>query len=87
MHSLVYVDVPLISGSYVCLIVDLTVVPQSHFRLKDLGHLRYFLRMELMRESGLSAHSSPTPMVHNFNFTTIEYDLMYVWDQFRSYSS
>lgn len=51
MHLLVYVDDILISGSDLQLIEELKGVLKSHFHLKDLGHLRYFLGLEVVRDA------------------------------------
>lgn len=49
---LVYVDDLLITGSTPTLIEDAKRTLHSHFKMKDLGDLRYFLGIEVMRSKG-----------------------------------
>lgn len=51
VHLLVYVDDMLISGSNFQLIEELKIVLRSHFQQKDLGHLCYFLGLEIARST------------------------------------
>lgn len=46
---LIYVDDMIITGNDEAAIHDLKQFLQSHFRLKDLGHLKYFLGVEVAR--------------------------------------
>lgn len=49
MHLHVYVDDLLITGSDEHMICQLKHVLHSHFKLKDIGELRYFLGIEVDR--------------------------------------
>ncbi|KAK1390318.1 Chromodomain-helicase-DNA-binding protein 1-like [Heracleum sosnowskyi] len=54
---LVYVDDIILTGSSDTAIVDVKSCLQSHFKLKDLGHLHYFLGIEIARSSeGIYIH-------------------------------
>lgn len=48
---LLYVDDMIITGNDEAAIRDLKQFLQSHFRIKDLGHLKYFLGVEVARSS------------------------------------
>lgn len=51
VHLLVYVDDLVISRSSEQMICELKVVLKSHFKLKDLGRLQYFLGLEIARSA------------------------------------
>lgn len=54
---LVYVDDIILSGSYPSIIASVKICLQSHFKLKDLGHLHYSLGIEIARfKDGIYLH-------------------------------
>lgn len=70
---LVYVDYMLITWDNLKLIVETKIILQQTFKMKDLGDLKYALK--LISEVGLSAAKpTVTPLDTNIKLTTKEYD-------------
>ncbi|XP_039065586.1 uncharacterized mitochondrial protein AtMg00810-like [Hibiscus syriacus] len=70
---LVYVDGIVIAGAYLQLLHRIQSLLQKHFKLKELGTLRYFLGFELLRDAGcLGVKLVESPMVHSLKLSADE---------------